>query len=207
MLTEYQAELLTEQAVHAANEFADLLTRLHDGEAHKALGYTSWASYCADNFDASLRSIYRYIRQERARQALADCAIVARFDNGALEALGEPTDAEIQALADIAAKTVDGRIGAGVVRSVQAAVAETLVTGAVEGADGEQFRVSDVMVAGVREYQREEVLKKREYIVANGKAEVFERGYCAVKVYISIDDKLPLQTGDTVRISIWRELP
>ena len=204
MLTEYQAELLTKQAQVHARELAALLVRLHDGQAHKVLGYSSWSSYCADKFNESLRSIYRYMRQERARQALADCAILARFDNGALEALGEPTDDQIRALADIAARTVDGRIGADVVRAVQVADAETLVTGAVEGADGEQHAVSDVMVAGIQEYQKAKVLEKREYLAADVEAHFYMDGW---QQCLALNcEMLPVQTLEVVRISIWREL-
>lgn len=209
MLSKADAQILTEQAQQHARELARLLVQLHDQEAWRVLGYPSFAAYIKTNFEESLRTIYRYIRQGRAQEALIGRDTLTRFTNGALEVLADSTNEQIQAIADIAARTTDGRIGADIVRSVQAAIAETLITGAVEGADGTQYAVSDVMVAGVQDYQRESVLSKREYIVGGEPARI--EHFTATTITITVDvytqdiySKLTDQ--NPVRISMWREL-
>jgi len=164
-LTKSEAELLTAKAVTTANALAYLLKQLHDGQAHKALEYKTWTAYVEDNFSESLRTIQRYIRQERVREALAGSVNVSRFTGGALEALVEDDIDHMRQVADIASRSVTGDIGKDVVKSVQAAITETVNTGAVD-IGGEQYAVDDALVAGVRGTLREDVLKGREYLAA-----------------------------------------
>jgi hypothetical protein len=210
MLSESDAKTLTAQAQGHALQLARLLKQLHDGQAHKALGYETWATYCIANFDASMRTIWRYIRQERMRDLLRTANLAGReFTGEALEQLAAIPDDMMLAVANIAARTTTGRIGADAVRSVQAAVAETLVTGAVEGADGQQFRVSDVMVAGVQEYQREKALEKREYFITNASMQPVEldhkHGCTLLMLQIEGVFNLP-PIAKNLYISVWKKL-
>jgi hypothetical protein len=213
MLTKTEAELLTARAVTTANALAHLLKQLHDGQAHKALGYSTWSAYCAAHFDESLRTIQRYIRQERVCEAIAGSVNVSRFTNGALEALLDDDIDHMRQVADIAARSVTGDIGKDVVKSVQAAITETVNTGAVD-INGEQYAVSDALVAGVRGTLREDVLKKRDYLIADipAKYELYQLqgGFVRMIMLTSpIDNNARLNlssaNGDIVRISIWRE--
>ena len=208
MLSKSDAEFMTKAAQDHLFHFTALLLRLHDGQAWRALDYQSWTAYCADKFDESIRTIQRHIRQERIRESVGH-DILSRFTGEAIEALLDPDPAHMAAIADIAVRTEDGRIGADVVRAVQAANAEMLVTGAVEGANGEQYRIGDVMVAGVQEYQREGMLSKREYIVANELAAVITRtvwkGHVTLSLTMSESAVQKLDETEEFHISIWRE--
>jgi hypothetical protein len=203
-LSEDEARTLTRKAMATANELASLLKQLHDGQAHKALGFKTWTAYIERNFDVSLRTIQRYIRQERVREALVGHDSVSRFTNGALEALADPDIDHMRQVAAIAAKSVTGDIGVDVVKSVQAAITETVNTGAVD-IDGEQYTVGDALAAGVRGALQEDVLSKREYIVANVEASVHEQFTNAVLLYVYLPDGVFLYSDDDLRISIWRE--
>jgi hypothetical protein len=203
-LTKDEARMLTAKAVTTANALAHLLKQLHDGQAHKALGYKTWTAYIERNFSESLRTIQRYIRQERVREALAGHVNVSRFTGGALEALLDDDIDHMRQVADIASRSVTGDIGKDVVKHVQAAITETVNTGAVD-IDGEQYAVGDALVAGVKGLSREDFLRdgKREYLAANVEAHFYMDGtqQCLA---LNCND-LPLQTLDLVRISIWRE--
>jgi hypothetical protein len=212
MLSKADAQTLTEQAQNHAYALGTLLMRLHDGQAWKPLGFPSWTTYVAASFDESLRTIQRYVRQEQIREIVGHDNL-ARFTGEAIEALADPDHEYMSAVANIAAHTVDGRINADVVRSVQAAVTETLITGAVD-IDGEQYAVGDALVAGVQGVMREGVLKKRAYIVANVRVMRVAggNGDNIVTLAINMDDdvykdRLAYNALQPVYISIWRELP
>jgi hypothetical protein len=210
-LTKTEARMLTAKAVTIADALAYLLKQLHDGQAHKALGYATWSAYCAAHFDESLRTIQRYIRQERVREALAGSVNVSRFTNGALETLAEPDIDHMRQVADIAARSATGDIGKDVIKSVQAAITEMMNTGAVD-IDGEQYAVGDALVGSVRSVLREDVLSKREYIVANEPVMKVAggNGDNIVTITINMDDatfkdRLAYNCLQPVFISIWRE--
>ena len=158
-LTAPEAQMLTDRAVQLADDLARTLVAIHDGNGHRVLGYKSFRAYCAAHFEPSLSTIYRMMRRERARDALAECVNLTRFTNGALEALAGIDDKHIRMVAEIAAQSETGDIGVQAVKAVQAAITETLVTGAVVDADGNQYTVSDVMVDGVRGTLREGFLR------------------------------------------------
>jgi hypothetical protein len=203
-LTKDEARTLTRKAMATATELASLLKELHDRQAHKALEYETWTAYVEDNFSESLRTIQRYIRQERVREALAGHVNVSRFTGGALEALLDDDIDHMRQVADIAARSVTGDIGKDAIKHVQAAITETVNTGAVD-IGGEQYAVGDALVAGVKGLSRENFLcdGKREYLAANIEAHFYMDGtqQCLA---LNCND-LPLQTLDLVRISIWRE--
>jgi hypothetical protein len=210
-LTAPEAQTLTDRAVTLADELARTLVAIHDGNGHKALGYKSFRVYCAAHFEPSLSTIYRMMRRERARDALADCLNLTRFTNGALEALAGIDDDHIRTVAEIAAQTETGDIGVQAVKAVQAAITETMTTGAVTDGDGNQYRIDDVMADGVKGVLREDVLKKREYIVANAIINHGALWHHDGIVTVTFDTRLTneqiekLSDIDTVRISIWRE--
>jgi hypothetical protein len=216
-LTKSQAELLTAKAVTTADALAHLLKQLHDGQAHKALGYATWTAYCAAHFDESLRTIQRYIRQERAREALAGCDSLSRLTGAALETLATMPSEIMRYVADVAAQTTTKRVGEESVRAVQLAIHDTLTLNAVELADGSQVPVKDALADGVRGVLREDVLKGREYIVANQPVvlqNAFSYGNEATSVLVwfnrpdkEIYEQLFANAGTSLRISIWREQP
>jgi hypothetical protein len=214
MLTKTEAELLTARAVTTANALAHLLKQLHDGQAHKALGYSTWSAYCAAHFDESLRTIQRYIRQERVREAIAGSVNVSRFTNGALEALATVPLEMLRYVAEVAATADMKQVGEINVRAVQLAIHDTLTLNAVELADGSQVPVKEALVAGVRGTLRENVLSKRDYLIADipVKYELYQLqgGFVRMIMLTSpLDDNARLNlssaNGDIVRISIWRE--
>jgi hypothetical protein len=215
MLTKTEAELLTARAVTTANALAHLLKQLHDGQAHKALGYSTWSAYCAAHFDESLRTIQRYIRQERVREAIAGSVNVSRFTNGALEALATVPLEMLRYVAEVAATADMKQVGEINVRAVQLAIHDTLTLNAVELADGSQVPVKEALADGVRGALREDVLSKREYIVANQPIvlqDAFSYGNEATSVLVwfnrpdkEIYEQLFANAGTSLRISIWRE--
>lgn len=64
-LTKRQARTLTDVVKADAHALWLKLLRLHDGGAHTALGYSSWATYCAAEFEMSDASAYRLVQAAR----------------------------------------------------------------------------------------------------------------------------------------------
>jgi hypothetical protein len=195
-----------------ATELASLLKQLHDGQAHKALGFKTWTAYIERNFSESLRTIQRYIRQERAREALAGRDDLSRFTGEALEQLTRVDADTMRQIADIAAKSEGGRIGVQAVKAVQAAITETLITGAVVDAVGNQYRIDDVMADGVKGMLRENFLcdGKREYLAANAPVYISDYRKSTAADHIRwvtfhVDAKYLAHIEGPVFISIWRE--
>jgi hypothetical protein len=205
-----EAQFLTDRAVTLADELARTLVAIHDGNGHKALGYSSFKAYCDVHFDTPLRTIYRMIRKERVRAVLDGHANLARFTEEALDILGgDETYAYIETIANIAGNSTDGKINGQVIKAVKGAILNTIITGAVELADGSQVTVKEAMADNVRGVLREDVLSKREYIVANVEASIimrsFHQGRLTMELYIDSDNVMELDKSDTFRISIWRE--
>jgi hypothetical protein len=201
-----EAQMLTDHAIQLADELARTLVALHDGNGHKALGYKTWTAYCEAHFDVHIRTIQRYIKQERAREALAGHDSLSRFTGEALEQLTRVDADTIRQVADIAARSETGRIGVEAVKAVQAAITETMTTGAVD-IDGEQYAVGDALVASVRSVMREDVLSKREYLAAKLPCRItgfYEDGKLSIDVTATEDVFLKLR-GVRGYISIWRE--
>lgn len=75
-LTPDAARVLTDEVkADAAALWAKLLS-LYEGEAHIALGYSSWASYCADEFDIGRRQSYQLLDAARVVESVHNCALV-----------------------------------------------------------------------------------------------------------------------------------
>jgi hypothetical protein len=211
-LTAPEAQTLTDRAIQLADDLARTLVAIHDGNGHRALGYKSFRAYCAAHFEPSLSTIYRMMRRERARDALAECLNLTRFTNGALEALAGIDDDHIRTVAEIAAQAETGDIGVQAVKAVQAAITETLITGAVVDAVGNQYRIDDVMADGVKGMLRENFLcdGKREYLAANVPVYIsdFRKSTAADHirwVTFHVDAKYLAHVEGPVFISIWRE--
>jgi hypothetical protein len=212
-LTAPEAQMLTDRAVKLADELARTLVAIHDGNGHKALGYKTWTAFCEAHFDTPLRTIYRMMRQERVRIVLEGHANLARFTEEALDILGgDETYAYIETIANIAGDSTDGKINGQVIKAVKSAILTTIVTGAIELADGSQVSVKDALVDGVRGVLREDVLNKREYLAANVEA-LFLHGYAPsdytgqVVIYLKdvSFDVYERMLEKPVHISIWRE--
>jgi hypothetical protein len=60
-----EARSLTNQVKASASALWANLLRLYEGGAHTALGYASWAGYCADEFDMSDAQAYRLLQSAR----------------------------------------------------------------------------------------------------------------------------------------------
>lgn len=65
-----EARALTDKVKLAASElWADLL-KLYNGNAHKALGYKSWAAYCQVEFDLGRNAAWRMLNAARVMDQL-----------------------------------------------------------------------------------------------------------------------------------------
>jgi phage N-6-adenine-methyltransferase len=75
-LTKSAARLLTDEVkADAAALWAKLLS-LYEGAAHTALGYSSWAAYCADEFDMGRDYSYKLLSSARVVEALGESTFV-----------------------------------------------------------------------------------------------------------------------------------
>lgn len=71
-----EARVLTDEVKDDAAALWGKLLRLYEGGAHTALGYSSWADYCRDEFDMGKRTAYRM---------LDAAAVVESVSHGTLE--------------------------------------------------------------------------------------------------------------------------
>jgi hypothetical protein len=77
-LTADEARALTNEVkIDAATLWAKLLA-LYEGEAHLALGYSSWADYCAAEFDMGRSRAYQLLDAARVVEAVSESTIVER---------------------------------------------------------------------------------------------------------------------------------
>jgi hypothetical protein len=65
-----QARLLTDEVRADATAMWEKLRTLYEGRAHIALGYSSWADYCAAEFDMRKSQAYRLLDAGRVRHLL-----------------------------------------------------------------------------------------------------------------------------------------
>lgn len=66
------ARTLTEQVKADAAALWAKLLELYEGEAHTALGYSSWADYCRDEFDMGRDYSYKLLTSARVVEALGE---------------------------------------------------------------------------------------------------------------------------------------
>lgn len=71
-LTPETARVLTDEVKADAAALWAKLLRLYEGGAHTALGYGSWASYCADEFDMGRDYSYKLLASARVVEALGE---------------------------------------------------------------------------------------------------------------------------------------
>jgi N6-adenosine-specific RNA methylase IME4 len=76
-LTEFEARRLTDEVKADAHALWRKLLRLYEGEAHVALGYASWHSYCEAEFDMGRSHAYRLLDAGRV------AAVVPQLGNEA----------------------------------------------------------------------------------------------------------------------------
>jgi hypothetical protein len=74
MLSNEGARALTERIRVATTELAKLLAEAHDGEAWRALGYTSWSAYIDGEFDFNRRRSYQLLHQAKTIEVLSEAA-------------------------------------------------------------------------------------------------------------------------------------
>lgn len=77
-LTAEAARLLTDEVKADAAALWAKLLRLYEGEAHKALGYSSWGDYCRDEFDMGKSRAYQVLDAARVVEQLPESTIVER---------------------------------------------------------------------------------------------------------------------------------
>ena len=70
------ARSLTDEVRHDVVALWAKLLRLYEGEAHKALGYTSWAEYCAEEFDIGKSRAYQMLDAARVVEAFSGSTMV-----------------------------------------------------------------------------------------------------------------------------------
>jgi hypothetical protein len=92
VLSGEMARELTERIRVATTELAKLLAEAHDGEAWRALGYSSWSAYIDGEFDFKRAHSYRLLHQAKAIEVLSAAA-------------GEPV-----AVSESAARSIAGRL-------------------------------------------------------------------------------------------------
>jgi hypothetical protein len=142
-LTESQARILTQQAQRQAADLRLTLKHLHDGKAHKALGYATWADYVANELEISLRTFYNHVRMARGLENLnAVCATAAHDNPKMLYAFGGVPD-DLVATVYQAAKDESGNLSEERIKDALTATNTVIVTGAVEDADGTMRPVLD----------------------------------------------------------------
>lgn len=78
VLSEDEARRLTDEVKQDAAALWTKLLRLYEGQAHTALGYSSWAAYCADEFDIGKSQAYRLLDAGRVADTLAESPIGER---------------------------------------------------------------------------------------------------------------------------------
>jgi hypothetical protein len=212
-LTETEARMLTAKAVTTANALAHLLKQLHDGQAHKALGYTTWDAYVRAEFGHSPSWFYDALKTESIKAKLQGAGVLGahNISNRAALALAKLGDDMVIAAYEVAAKAQKPVTEPAIMAAVET-INQTILTGAVTDADGNQYRIDDVMADGVRGVLREDVLSKREYLAVNVEA-LFLHGYAPsdytgqVVIYLKdvSFDVYERMLEKPVHISIWRE--
>jgi hypothetical protein len=75
LLTEDQARQLTDDAKAHGQALWTTLTRLYDGEAHKALGYEAWGDYYTAEFGESPRRGYQLVDAGRVAERVNNCSL------------------------------------------------------------------------------------------------------------------------------------
>lgn len=75
-LTRAAARALTDEVKADAAELWIKMLRLYEGDAHKALGYSSWGAYCEAEFEMGRDYSYRLLRAARVAEALSELTIV-----------------------------------------------------------------------------------------------------------------------------------
>jgi len=65
-----EARVLTDEVKVCAHELWFRLRQLHEGGAHTALGYSSWAAYCAAEFDMGASRAYQLLDAGRVAAAV-----------------------------------------------------------------------------------------------------------------------------------------
>jgi hypothetical protein len=78
VLSEDEARRLTDEVKQDAAALWTKLLRLYEGQAHAALGYSSWAGYCANEFDIGKSQAYRLLDAGRVADTLAQSPIGER---------------------------------------------------------------------------------------------------------------------------------
>jgi hypothetical protein len=66
------ARELTDRIKAATDDLYDMLWQAHQGQAWKALGYTSWSDYCENEFQMSTRHSYRLLNFVEIRNVIRD---------------------------------------------------------------------------------------------------------------------------------------
>src|SRR5512133_3331012 len=69
-----EARLLTDEVRADATAMWEKLRLLYEGQAHVALGYSSWGDYCAAEFDVGSSQAYRLLDAGRVRHLLGQRA-------------------------------------------------------------------------------------------------------------------------------------
>jgi hypothetical protein len=77
-LTTGQARALTDEVRADAAALWTKLWALYKGDAHISLGYSSWAEYCAEEFDFSKSRAYQLLDAGRVIEQIIDSTIVDR---------------------------------------------------------------------------------------------------------------------------------
>jgi len=73
-----EARVLTDEVRDRAQELWFRMRELYQGAAHTALGYSSWADYCAAEFDIGKSRAYQMLDAARVAVALPQSAMVER---------------------------------------------------------------------------------------------------------------------------------
>ena len=76
-LTHNEAQAITTQIHDTTQHLYELVLKAYEGQAHKALGYSSWASYVTTEFDMSKQRSYQLIDHGRVIQALTTVMIAS----------------------------------------------------------------------------------------------------------------------------------
>jgi hypothetical protein len=84
-LSHDEAQEITKQIHETTERLYQLVLKAYEGQAHKALGYSSWKAYVTTEFDMSERQSYRLIDHGQVIQALTTVMIASKdyLDNQA----------------------------------------------------------------------------------------------------------------------------